>query len=396
MFAARARRVRVRDRRVAVRSAPRASRVRGLGPALGVRARRPAHGRVCRARDRVPAQRLCLQHGRKHLEPHHARVLPGRRRVVLAGRLAAVVGLAAVPVVEPRPVHHAQAHARRRRLRDRDPARLRRLLHQPDDLLRGPVRGDPPGARRRPRARSAAALPHDDDPPAGAVLRLHPVHDPARLRHGRPARAAARRRLAQSDPPLRLRRVAVPRRRHPARGSLVLLGARLGRLLGVGRGRERLVDAVADGHRVPALADDPGEARHAEGVERVARARHRHPRDHGHVPRTQRDPQLDPRLRRCDARRALRGPHRSADRRLDLSRAEPPRDAAIAEPARFAALARVDLPRQQPRARGALLRDLLGHLLPPDLRRPHRPRSIRRVRPGSTATRCRSRSCWCS
>ena len=54
---------------------------------------------------------------------------------------------------------------------------------------------------------------------------------------------------------------------------LVLLGARLGGLLGLGRRRERLADAVADRHRVPALADDPGEARDAEGLERVAGAR---------------------------------------------------------------------------------------------------------------------------
>ena len=32
-----------------------------------------------------------------------------------------------------------------------------------------------------------------------------------------------------------------------------------------------------------------------------------HARDHGHVPRSQRRPQLDPRLRRRDARRPLRG-----------------------------------------------------------------------------------------
>ena len=52
--------------------------------------------------------------------------------------------------------------------------------------------------------------------------------------------------------------------------SLVVLGARLGGLLGLGRGRERLALAVADRHRVPALADDPGAPRDAEGVERLA------------------------------------------------------------------------------------------------------------------------------
>ena len=257
-----------------------------------------------------------------------------------------------------------------------------------------PVRDDHPGAGRRRRARSAAALPDDDDPPADAVLGLHAVHDPAGLRHGRAARAPSGRRLDQGDPPLRVRRLAVPRDRHPARRALVLLGARLGRLLGLGRRRERLADAVADGHRVPALADDPGEARDAEGLERLARARHRHARDHGHVPRAQRGPQLDPRLRRRDARRAVRRADRRADRGLDLPRRLAPRHAALRAPARLAALARVDLPRQQPRARRAVLRDLLGHLLPADLRGAHRSAKPRSGRRGSTATRSRWR--WCS
>ncbi len=169
-----------------------------------------------RAGDRVPAQRLRLQHGRRHLQPHDARALPRRRGVVLAGRLAAAVGVADVAVVEPRAVPDAQAPARRGRLRDGDPARLRRLLRGADGLLRQPLRDHPPGAAGRRGAGSAAALPDDDDPPADAVLGLHAVHDPARVRDGRAAGAPGRRRLDQSDPPLRVRRVAVPRRRHPA------------------------------------------------------------------------------------------------------------------------------------------------------------------------------------
>ena len=72
---------------------------------------------------------------------------------------------------------------------------------------------------------------------------------------------------------------------HPARRALVVLRARLGRLLGLGPGRERLADAVADRHRVPALDDDPGEARDAEGLERLADPRHRHAGAARHVPR---------------------------------------------------------------------------------------------------------------
>ena len=128
-----------------------------------------------------------------------------------------------------------RADARRRRLRDRDPARLRRLLHLADDLLREPLRHDPSRAGRRRRARSPAALSHDDDPSPDALLGLHAVHDPAGLRHGRAAGPQGRRGLDQSDPALRVRGLAVPRRGHPAGRALVLLGARLGWLLGLGR-----------------------------------------------------------------------------------------------------------------------------------------------------------------
>ena len=74
-----------------------------------------------------------------------------------------------------------------------------------------------------------------------------------------------------------------------------------GAATGVGTGRERFADAVADRNRLHPLADDPREARDAEGVERLAGARHRDARDHGHLPRSQRDPQLDPRVRWRDA-----------------------------------------------------------------------------------------------
>ena len=51
--------------------------------------------------------------------------------------------------------------------------------------------------------------------------------------------------------------------------------------------------------------DDPGEARDAEGLERLAGAGDRHPRHAGDVPGALGDPRLDPRLRRLDARRAV-------------------------------------------------------------------------------------------
>ncbi len=62
-------------------------------------------------------------------------------------------------------------------------------------------------------------------------------------------------------------RLALPGHRDPARLPLGLRGARLGRLLGLGPGRERGADAVAGGHRLPALGDGPGAPRDAEGLE---------------------------------------------------------------------------------------------------------------------------------
>ena len=79
-----------------------------------------------------------------------------------------------------------------------------------------------------------------------------------------------RRRLDPRDAPLRADRLDLPRHRHHARRALVLHRARLGRLLGLGPGRERVADAVARRHRVPALDDGAGEARDAEDLERVA------------------------------------------------------------------------------------------------------------------------------
>ena len=57
----------------------------------------------------------------------------------------------------------------------------------------------------------------------------------------------------------------------------------LGRLLGLGSGRERGPAAVVHGDRVPALGDGAGAARHAARLERHARHRHVLPDDLRHV-----------------------------------------------------------------------------------------------------------------
>ena len=72
-----------------------------------------------------------------------------------------------------------------------------------------------------------------------------------------------------------------------ARRALGLRGARLGRLLGMGSGRERVVLAVADGYGIPALGDDAGKARDDEGMERVAGVHHVPSLHPGNVPDAQ-------------------------------------------------------------------------------------------------------------
>ena len=74
------------------------------------------------------------------------------------------------------------------------------------------------------------------------------------------------------------------RHRPAARRALGLRRGRLGRLLRLGPGRERGADAVARRDRVPALGDDPGEARDAEGLERAPRRARVLPLALRHVP----------------------------------------------------------------------------------------------------------------
>ena len=184
------------------------------------------------------------------------------------------------------------------------------LLPAPDGRLGEPVRHARDAAAGRRRAEPAAPPSGDDDPPADALHGLRGLLDPVRVRDRRPRGAPHGRRLDPRHAPLRADRVDLPRHRDHARRALVLHRARLGRLLGLGPGGERLADALARGHRLPPLDHGAGEARHAEGVERVADLRHVHARAPRHVPRPERDPRLDPRLRRVDDRGPVPGLHR--------------------------------------------------------------------------------------
>src|SRR6266404_4093783 len=82
--------------------------------------------------------------------------------------------------------------------------------------------------------------------------------------------------------------LALPGLRYRAWVTLGVLGTRVGRLLGMGPGRGRLADALDHRHRIPALSDDAGKTRHAEGVECVADLHHLHALDIGYAAHAQR------------------------------------------------------------------------------------------------------------
>ena len=97
----------------------------------------------------------------------------------------------------------------------------------------------------------------------------------------------------------------------------------------------------------------------------------RHARDPRHVPRALRDPRLDPRVRRLDARDPVRAADRRDGRGLDRARDWRRDVAALRGAAGLAAVARGGVPVPEPRAGRDGVRDLLGHVLPADLRGDH-------------------------
>ena len=116
-------------------------------------------------------------------------------------------------------------------------------------------------AARRQRPQPAAAGPRPRLPSAAALPRLCRLLGDLRLRHRRPARGTGRRRLGALGAAVDAGGVVLPDLRHRARLVVGLLHPRLGRLLVLGPGRERLADAVARRHRAAALRHRGREAR---------------------------------------------------------------------------------------------------------------------------------------
>ena len=116
-----------------------------------------------------------------------------------------------------------------------------------------------------PGARLPSALP---------LHRLCRLLDGLLLRRRRADRRPHRRRLGALGAALDARRLDVPHARHRHGLVVGLLRARLGRLVVLGPGRERLLHALARRHGAAAFGRRHGEARRAEGLDHPPRHHH--------------------------------------------------------------------------------------------------------------------------
>ena len=256
-----------------------------------LRRRRPAAVHAAdRERDRgvLPRHRAHVGGlGGHHVRLRHRHLLDQVRRSLLRRRSAAalqdhgvlgrarrldhVLGAAAVGVRRHRRPQRARVAPRADSLRGRGDRHRGDVLPLPDGGAQQPVR-DLPGrhSARRAGAEPAAAERLHGHPPAVAVHRLRGDDDSVRVRHGGPGhrvpgRLVAARRSALDDGEL-----AVPVARPHARHDLGVRGTGLGRLLGLGPGRERRPAAVVHGHGLPAFGDGAGAPRDAPRLEHDA------------------------------------------------------------------------------------------------------------------------------
>ena len=282
-----------------------------------------------------------------------AHVVLGRPR-----RLDRLVGAPARRVLVAGDLHQPRAAQRAHPVRSGDPLRRHRLLPVPHHLREAPLRRLPHrSAEDGQGAQPAPAEPVHGDASAVAVPRVRVGDGAVRLRPGGAHHRQPRRLVAAVDAPLDDRELVLPVAGPHPRHAVGLRGARLGRLLGLGSRRERGLPAVADGDGVPALDDDPGTARHDEGVERLPRHHDVPPDDvrHLHDPLGHRP--VGARVRSGhDAGVALLHVHPGHRRLRVRLRHLPPAASALAQRARLVAVARVRLPPQQldPPRRGAV------------------------------------------
>ena len=214
----------------------------------------------------------------------------------------------------------------------------------------------PGDARRWQRPQSAPAISGDGHPSAHAVFGLHGLHDSVCVCAGRAAWPISGREVDSSDAPLDHDRLGVSVGGNSARRALGLCRARMGRLLGLGPGRKCVPDAVADGNGVSALGDHAGKARDDARVERLAGLSHVHVMHPGHFADAQRRGQFGPRLCGIEHRPLVLGLSAADHPRVPRGLFQESRLPAQRQSTRLHALARVQLPVQQPDSAGCLRR----------------------------------------
>src|SRR5262249_44233718 len=90
--------------------------------------------------------------------------------------------------------------------------------------------------------------------------------------------------------------LAFPDVRNHSRRTLGLWRPGLGRILGLGPGRNRILPSLDFSHRFPAFGDDAGEARHDEEMECLADIHHLPALDFWHSAHAQRPGPVSPRF----------------------------------------------------------------------------------------------------
>ena len=123
------------------------------------------------------------------------------------------------------------------------------------------LRAHPPGACRRPRSESRAAGSGARHSSAASLYGLRRLRRGLRVRVRRHARRQARPGVGEMDAALDHDGLVLPFGGHRARQLVGLLRTRLGRLLVLGSGGERLVHALAGGNRAHPFAGGHGKAR---------------------------------------------------------------------------------------------------------------------------------------
>src|SRR5262249_49224278 len=148
------------------------------------------------------------------------------------------------------------------------------------------------------------------------------------------------------------------------RSSLGILRAGLGRLLGMGSGRERVLLPVAHGNGLPAFRDDAGEARHAENVECVAHFLHVHALHLGNSAYPQRNYQFCARLCSVANRRMVWVVFASCFCCLSVLLHQESRSSSQRTSSGIVTFPRIKLPFSESCAIGCLLCGALGNTLP--------------------------------